>query len=192
VTGDLQRAFICIPLPEPVRDTLISIQRTIREAGCSPSFSDAQHAHLTLLFLGAVPETTAAAFTARMDEIAGSVGPFSIPMGGGGYFGPKRSPKVIWVGVENSPELRQIQAALAGVAGDLGIPLETRPFHPHVTVARIRSSMTSGALTTMISCINNTHFAEVPVNRVLFMNSQLNGSGPRYTIIHQSHLKGQR
>jgi len=32
----------------------------------------------------------------------------------------------------------------------------------------------------MIRCINNMPFDEVPIDRILFLNSQLNGSGPRY------------
>jgi len=47
----------------------------------------------------------------------------------------------------------------------------------------------SDALTSIVGCINNTHFDEAPVDRVLFLNSLLNGSGPRYTVIHQAFYK---
>ncbi len=146
--------------------------------------------HLTLVFMGSISPEQATLVRAGVDMIASGFPPFVIRLGKGGYFGPERSPRILWLGLEISDALDRLQAALAGMVAAAGIPLESRAFSPHVTFARFRARPAPDALTSMIRCINNTTFAEIPVDRVLFMNSQHNGSGPRYTTIQRSDLKG--
>jgi 2'-5' RNA ligase len=84
-----------------------------------------------------------------------------------------------------------MQRVCYDIVSGCGVPLETLAFHPHITIARNPAPLPSGALTSIMACINNTPLLKVPVDRVLLMNSRANGPGPRYTIIHQALLKGQ-
>ena len=188
---NLQRGFFCIPLPDSVRNALAALQRRLMSAGHNLSFSSSAYAHITLVFLGEVAASAVEVLTDRLDALGQVMAPFELAVGKGGFFGPKRSPKVLWVGVSQPPALIDLQTRLVRMAADAGICPENRPFHPHLTIARIRSTLTPAALTSIMPCINNTRFDEVPVDRVLFMNSLLNGSGPRYTTVHQIYLKGQ-
>jgi len=185
------RTFICIPISDQTRKSLNDIHHQIKKVAPQLSFSRLDDAHITLVFLGEVSEVKAGQISRQMDEVCSRFSPFCLPIGGGGNFGSNRSPKVIWVGVKLPPVLLQFQEVLAQMVEQAGFTLETRPFKPHLTVARIRSRLPLPALTSIITCINNTHFAEIPVDRILFMNSLLNGSGPRYKTIHCSLLKGQ-
>jgi len=185
------RTFICIPISDQAGKSLADIQCHIKHVAPGLAIPHLSDAHITLVFLGEVFADKVPLISRQMDEVCSRYSPFHLTMGGGGYFGPKRNPKVIWAGVHSPPVLFQLQQALAQMVGEAGFTLETRPFKPHLTVARIRSRLPHTALTSIITCINNTHFAEIPVDRVLFMNSLLNGSGPRYTTIHRSLLKGQ-
>lgn len=167
-----------------------SLQEAAARHRCRVAFPHPDDIHLTLVFLGPVTPEQTAIIQAGMEDVAGATPPLAIRLGKGGVFGPAHAPRILWMGLEPSAALDRLQAALAAVAAKAGIPLENRPFSPHITLARFRSRPLPAALTSMIRCINNTHFAVIPVDRVLFMNSQHSGPGPRYTTIHQSTLKG--
>jgi len=186
------RAFVALGLSEAVRDSLALLQNHLRHKGLSLDYAHPEDAHLTLVFLGNIETERIDRLKPRLDALADRAGPFPLIVGGGGFFGPPRSPRVAWVGVIESASLMGLQSAVADLVRAAGIPVEMRPFHPHLTVARIRASLPPDALTLIKSSINNTNFGEVPVDRVLFMSSQPNGSGPRYKILHQSPLKGSR
>jgi len=189
---DLTRGFIALGLSDAARDALALLQDHLRLKGLSLACAHPEDAHLTLVFLGNIETALIDRLTPRLDERVAGMQPFPPMLGGGGFFGPPGSPRVAWVGVAESAALMGLQSGVAALVQDLGMPIEMRPFHPHLTVARIRSSLPPGALTLIKSSINNTTFGEVPVDRVLFMSSQPNGSGPRYKILHQSPLKGIR
>lgn len=185
-----KRTFLALGLNAPARNAMAAIQEGWRREGWPLALPHPEDAHLTLVFLGATTPPQVEQVIPAMEAVGARHGPFSMPVGGGGFFGPQRTPRVVWVGIPATPALSVLQQDLAGVVAGLGIPLEDRAFHPHLTLARVRDRLPPGALTSMMASINNTHFVEVPVDRVLFMNSQLNGSGPRYTIMHETLLKG--
>lgn len=186
------RAFVCLGLSDPVRDAIGVVQEHLRRKGLALAYAHPRDAHLTLAFLGSIEHETIELLAPRLDEVAARVPPFGMAVRGGGFFGPPRAPRVAWIGVEETSVLMDLQAAVATTAEACGIALERRPFHPHLTLARIRAPLPPDALTLIKSSINNTTFGEVPVDRVLFMSSQPNGSGPRYKILHESPLKGTR
>lgn len=184
------RTFICIPITDRIRASLVAIQNHVRQVAPRLTLTHAEDAHVTLAFLGESTAARTSLVCEGMDRICAGYSPFLLPVGGGGYFGPHHSPKVIWAGVRPPEEMLRLRQALVQMVEQSGFTLETRPFNPHLTIARIRSRLPPPALTSIMSYINNTHFAEIPVDRVLFMNSLLNGPGPRYKTIHQALLKG--
>lgn len=168
------------------------IQEHLRQRGVSMAYTHLQDAHLTLVFLGDTAPESVELIKPRLDEVAEGHAPFELTLGGGGFFGPPRLPRVAWVGVAESPALMALQGSVAALVGAVGMPVEARPFHPHLTVARIKHRLPPAALTLIKSSINNTRFTGVPVERVLFMRSQPDQSGPTYSVIHAAHLKGNK
>lgn len=186
----LNRAFLALPIPFRLDRLMGALQEAAAQHRCRVGFPHPDDIHLTLVFLGAITLEQSGVIRAGVEEVAHATASFTLKMGKGGVFGPAQAPRILWIGLEPSAALDHLQAALAAVAARAGIPLEKRPFSPHLTLGRFRSRPAPAALTSMIRCINNTSFAVIPVDRVLFMNSQHNGPGPRYATIQQSILKG--
>ena len=89
--------------------------------------------HLTL-----VPpwNTTATADAiAKLGEVAGRFGPFSLIFRHVGYGPQPRRPRLIWADCAVSEEIAALRLALLETFGQH----DERPFQPHVTLARIRS-----------------------------------------------------
>ena len=87
--------------------------------------------HLTLHFLGeAEVDPVAKALT----EVAGDS--FSLSIAGVGRFPPRGRASVLWAGVTGSAALSRLHTDIGRVLQAGGWPVETRPYHPHITLAR--------------------------------------------------------
>src|SRR5262249_28902187 len=141
------RLFIAANLPDSVRDALAAEQQRISAAlagsGSSLKWVRPEHAHLTLVFIGNVEDGRVQTV---IDAIAADVEapPFETAFEGAGVFPPRGAPRVLWIGVgAGARELSDLQRILAGRVAALGVPIEDRAFHPHLTLARWRDSRTT-------------------------------------------------
>ena len=94
--------------------------------------------HLTVRFLGETTPVQADRLLAALDE--GELGgPFSLRLAGLGAFPNPDRAAVLWMGVE-APEnrLAELNRMAERLARDLGFEAEERPYHPHLTLSRVR------------------------------------------------------
>ncbi|RQW89479.1 MAG: RNA 2',3'-cyclic phosphodiesterase [Geobacter sp.] len=131
----MHRLFVAIDLPEEIKAAVLSLQCPIRGA----KWVTEEQLHLTLRFIGDADDDL-------LNEIATSLsgvmaGPFSLVLMGVGYFPPKRNPKVLWVGVGRSDALLNLQNDIEKVLLRNGLEPETRPFSPHITLARLKETL---------------------------------------------------
>lgn len=127
------RLFVSISPPSSALDAL--------DAELGPTRSVAPHGlrwtrpeqwHLTLAFLGEVPEADVPALTAGLAD-AQDERPMSLRLAGGGCFGDR----VLWVGLAGDVHaLRTLAGATADAARAGGVVLEDKGFRPHLTLAR--------------------------------------------------------
>jgi 2'-5' RNA ligase len=95
-----------------------------------------EKAHVTVLFLGHVPEDRLPAIEAACAMAAPNVDAFELTLSGLGGFPDLRRPRVVWLGLEDSPALHALHATFRDALADRA-SLEDRPFQPHVTLARV-------------------------------------------------------
>lgn len=92
--------------------------------------------HITLVFLGAAPEGKLEKARSLVgDTLANSVS-FPLALNGLGVFGRKESPRVFWASLSDSEELAELRNRVFSACAEAGFHLESRPFAPHVTLAR--------------------------------------------------------
>jgi 2'-5' RNA ligase len=93
--------------------------------------------HLTLSFLGSVPEEIEEKLKKNLGAIEWKA--FFLPLIGFGAFPGKGRPNVIWIGVGNGhPHLFQLHKRVQEAALAAGLEPDLRSFHPHITTARCR------------------------------------------------------
>jgi 2'-5' RNA ligase len=129
------RAFTAIALPEPVRFDLMLLQQGLPLARTVAPES----LHLTLVFLGEVPERTLEDADSAFRAIAAPG--FELSLAGVDLFGGAR-PRVVYVAVAANPALERLQAKVETAARGAGIALPGRRFVPHVTLARLPERFT--------------------------------------------------
>src|SRR5690606_32303077 len=102
-----------------------------------------------------------------------------------------RRPRVIWLGVAATPELRCLKQDLEWALGELGFEAETRAFHPHVTLGRADESGGAGAFRGLDDLVAGLSFAGgIKVHSIDLMNSRLSREGPRYEVVKSVKLTG--
>lgn len=91
--------------------------------------------HVTLKFLGGTAADELSELENRLD--ATDFGrSFSLDLGSVGYFGDPHRPRVLWLGMESSPALQVLRTKLEKMAFAAGVPVDPRPFRPHITLAK--------------------------------------------------------
>ena len=131
------RLFTAIEIPDEVRDTLLDLQSGLPGATWSPY----ENLHLTLRFIGEVPEP----MTDEIEEALWSIRApgFLLRLKGVGKFGGEgqRAPaRLVYAGVEHDDGLTRLQAKIERALQGIGLEPERRKYHPHVTLARLKDT----------------------------------------------------
>ncbi|MDE2990170.1 MAG: RNA 2',3'-cyclic phosphodiesterase [Chloroflexota bacterium] len=132
------RAFVAISYPQELRVELAKRARAlvgnVRDVRCM----SAESLHLTLAFLGEVPAHSTDSIRSGLEAATRGRSPFVLRFGGGGTFPTGGEPRVAWVGVTGDLDaVRDLQAAVTREMQGIGLRMGSRPFSPHVTLARI-------------------------------------------------------
>jgi len=174
---------------EAVQSALAGIQFRLKTAGADIGWVEPARIHLTLLFLGHVFEPQATALAAATDDITAGYKPCTLEVNGLGCFGRPHAPRVIWTGLTgNLQPLLELQGKIAEAAKAAGIYTDARPFHPHLTIGRVRSSRRAQELLQAIETCRGTAFGTLEIKSVHLMQSELTPRGPIYTRLHESRL----
>lgn len=180
------RLFTAIELTEEAREAIATEQQRITAALKRSSFRPvrSEHLHLTLTFIGEVSEERASGIVKAM---AGDIPlkPFRIVFAGIGAFPPRGAPRALYVGVvDGADETVELQRHLAGRLEAVGVELERRPFHPHVTLGRWRESRPSDRPNARSSA----PVVAIEVSAVTLFQSRISSSGPTYTRLATARL----
>jgi 2'-5' RNA ligase len=131
----MYRLFVAIDLPDEVKNAVDGIvSRDLPGARRVPL----EQLHLTLRFIGDADEQMFQAVKKELATVRGT--PFSLSIKGVGHFPPKREPRVLWVGMEESWQLRDLQKRIEHSLSNAGVAADERSFSPHITIARLRES----------------------------------------------------
>ncbi len=134
------RMFAAVLPPEPVLDAIEEFWSVRRESG-SFRWSAREQWHLTLAFYAEVPERSYDDLVERLARAARKRHPMTVALAGGGAFPNAARAKVLWAGVEASPddeeELRRLATGCRAAGNRAGVPPDGQRFRAHLTLARL-------------------------------------------------------
>jgi 2'-5' RNA ligase len=173
------RLFTAIDLPAPVLDTLARLLDRLRPTA-HLKWSPIENLHITTKFIGEWPESRRAELESALRSL-GSFEPIPIRLRGLGFFPNPQAPRVFWVGVEAGPDLAELARRTDAALARLGVPPETRPFSPHLTLARIKEPVPLSGLRQAIARLETVEFGEFRADRFYLYLSELRPAGSVYT-----------
>ena len=179
------RAFVAIELTEEARQHLGLLTNSLRhEVTHGIRWVDHHGVHLTLKFLGDLPVDRLDAVIAAMEETAEGATPFSLSIHSIGAFPGLAAPRVLWAGVQGDlAPLLKLQTGLEESLAAKGFPKETRPFAPHITLARVRGKLSPTDIQHLAAAVESAKAQpkrELPVHRLSLMESTLTAHGALY------------
>ncbi len=180
------RTFIAISIPIEVQRTLGQLQEFLKEELPSVRWTKVEGIHLTLKFLGEVENNILGSIEEVIREIAQTLPTFSLQVRGLDCFPLKGSPKVLWVGVEESTgTLRKLVSSLENIMESLSFPKEKRGFRPHLTLGRFRLEqkrlIVPQRIKEALEKEKTNDLGKFEAREILMVKSVLSPQGPIYT-----------
>jgi len=188
-----RRLFVALEPPEPVRRRIAAaaagLRRAAGRAASEVRWVLDENVHLTVQFLGAVPEERVEGVGLALSAAAAAARPLSLEVKGAGGFPNARRPRVVWLGLGGDlAALGALAAELGRRLAPLGFPPEARPFSPHLTLGRARDPRGAPGLAGALAGAGDDEgFAWRAAELVLF-ESHLSPAGPRYEAILRAPL----
>jgi 2'-5' RNA ligase len=190
------RLFIAVEPDEAARLTLVRTIDALRDRlkhariRLSIRWVPAEHLHLTLVFIGHVPDDAAPAW---IDVIRAPVpaAPFDVSLAACGAFPPSGAPRVLWAGLDEGARapLGRLRDVLESRLAPLGHVPEARPFSAHITLARLKDvARGEGAhVRGALAAVDPPH-ARFHVDHATLFRSHVSSAGARYEALERIPL----
>jgi len=185
---NLKRIFIAVKIESD--ETLLKLISSLKAGLSNDSikWTNPDNIHITLAFLGDTEEEKIKIISSMLKEKCEGFGIFELIIKGSGVFKNLSDPRVIWIGIEPSEKLVQLNGFIMNGLKDAGIKIEDQHFKPHLTLGRIKYLNDKSVLKTLIDKYQKTEIQKVPVNEVILYESILLQSGPVYKPISKFKL----
>lgn len=195
--GTPLRLFLAVPLPAEVRELVGAVTTELAAQAWPVRWAAAEGAHVTLHFLGDTDPERAELLRMALPAVVGRHAAFNLRTAGLGVFPSLRRPRVIWLGLHGpAHRLDTLQRDLGETLRGLDFPVEAGPYHPHVTLGRVREPGAPGIPLRDLPEAIRPYLADtgpggkppppsksVPVREVELVRSHLGRGGPRYEAI---------
>ncbi len=175
------RLFTALDLSPPVMESLKELLRRLQPAA-RLRWSKPENLHLTLKFIGEWPQERLAELGRALEAVPVPAAVI-VPVSGLGFFPNARAPRVFWAGVQAPQALVEWAAAVDRALEPLGIAAETRPYSPHLTLARIPDRQGIEALHRAIEALPLVDFGAFQADRFYLYESWPGPGGSVYTRI---------
>jgi 2'-5' RNA ligase len=192
------RLFLAVDVPPAVRSQIIPAIHQLEPFRGSLKLVSPDAVHVTVKFLGPTASPRISAISRAASDAAGATPGFSLTLGGFGTFPAKSSAlRVVWLGISRDSGYSELQRLFTRVEDylvPLGVPRESRPFAPHLTLARVREGRRGEELQEIagaVSALNERMWGDLSftVSRLTLFRSDLSPSGPRYTVVTESPMR---
>jgi 2'-5' RNA ligase len=207
------RAFIAIEIPPDVRDAIAAAQQQMSSAKVRITWVKPDSIHLTVKFLGDIPDEGVDDIKAALDNVASRFNAFSFTVTGAGAFPSPAAPRVLWLGCESKPVGKVFVPVVEGAPSTAKAQVETRTqleeliaavdtemerhgfapdfhdFKAHITLGRIKFPKPDAALTAALDSLKTKSFGTVQVEAIHLMKSDLNPDGAVHTRISSHPLR---
>jgi RNA 2',3'-cyclic 3'-phosphodiesterase len=176
------RVFVALEIPSAVRENLVALLKSLRAVSPQTRWVHPENLHVTLKFIGEAPETKLAAIRSALAGVRAEQ-PVTLDFRGLGFFPNEKYPRVFWAGIQASPNLNILAADIDKAMEKLGIPVDKRPFSPHLTLARFESPRLPEKLRAAIQENAARDFGSQRTNQFHLIESKLNPTGAEYTTV---------
>ncbi|MDD5614291.1 MAG: RNA 2',3'-cyclic phosphodiesterase [Candidatus Omnitrophica bacterium] len=184
------RTFIAVEIIKNTRDLIARIQNDLAKSNSDIKFVEPDNIHITIAFLGNLEIKRVPFVKNTLQDLLKDRAGFCLQPHGLGCFPNIKNPRIIWVGIEKGGEnLANIHEDIVSILAKDGIEIDAKTYHPHITIARIKSLENQYILKSLIAKSPEFQFEQIPVNRIQLLESRMTDQGPIYKSLASWELK---
>lgn len=178
------RLFVSMDVEnEDVSRRILEIQRRMAETRADLKPVDTSILHLTIFFIGEVPESMVGTIWESLSKVKGS--PIEIELRGLGAFPTVSQPRVVFARIgRGSKELVERAEQASEALSKIGFRVNER-FSPHLTIARVRSRLNVDKLALFIKSNGDILIGEALTSGLRLKKSTLTPRGPVYETLRE-------
>ncbi len=179
--GNTTRLFIAAPLPEELKQYLSEQASLYQDEAIRPI--PLENLHLTLFFIGNVPEEQLSSIKQVTQHIASQSAAFDLRLEAIEPGPKQRSPRLVWARFESSALFEQLSQSLTQALSSA--PPDTRKAIPHITLARFRKDRPAPR---NLPVVEPEQSVTLQVREIAVWHSELASPHPRYRILESYPL----
>jgi RNA 2',3'-cyclic 3'-phosphodiesterase len=185
----LMRTFIALVPPAEVTERLTELGREIRRVDRSLRYEQPDKLHFTLEFLGEKTEPWIEACREALMPGISLVHHFPVSITRIGFFPGPEKPRIIWAGSrpDENTQLCMLASEVKRVCTSLGHVGDPKPFHPHITLTRIKTRLSPGTVDRLAGL--DLEHLEFECREVSFIKCTLGPAGSHYSLLHTVRLE---
>jgi 2'-5' RNA ligase len=185
------RCFVAVDVAPEVGAAIARAQAALRAAAphADVRWTAPGAFHVTLKFLGAVADERVPAVIAAVGRAIAGAEPLALAAGGLGAFPSRARARVVWAGIAVGGEsVAALASAIDAAVAPFGFPVETRPFHAHLTLGRVRSPRGARELAAALEERATDSFGAWTAGEVVLYESRLRPTGAEYARVADFRL----
>jgi RNA 2',3'-cyclic 3'-phosphodiesterase len=182
------RAFLAFETSPEVVDRLVEVEDELRGTRADVKLVEKENLHFSVKFLGEIPDDLVAEIDRRIGAL--TISKMEVGVHGLGAFPDLRRPRVVWAGVSERDREGVVALCTAAIKALEGVgKSDDRPYHPHITLGRVRSPRNQEALVSVIREYSNQDFGSSLVLALKLKSSTLTPNGPIYRDVREYPLQ---
>ncbi|MCJ7624210.1 MAG: RNA 2',3'-cyclic phosphodiesterase [Anaerolineaceae bacterium] len=189
---EMARSFIAIELTAFIQKRIENaIQEIKKDIPDVFRWAPPKNIHLTLKFLGNVPNTNIVTLSQMLNSQVNRRKSFDLRIGNIGVFPGMNKPRIIWIGVDAPKELFEIQLGIETETAKSGFKSENRAFHPHLTIGRIKRDISHQKISLAAANIADLQIGilgTMTVESIHLFQSELKPTGAEYKSLFSAGL----
>ncbi len=162
------------------------LQRRAKDAGVPFKWVAPASYHVTLKFLGWTRDDAIGAVRDALDDACCGVQAFAFRTERLGAFPSLDKASVLWAGVDDPKPIGELARRIDEALARLGFAAESRAFHAHVTIARLRENR---SLRELVLPLAEQMFGASRLDGVTLFESETKSTGPVYKEVHRIPFK---
>ena len=187
------RLFVAVGVGLDIAGQLSEWQQQLARIPAQVRWVPPEQYHLTVKFIGEIGEARLAEIRNRLDQAAAETPAFALSISGLSRLEVRGQVRIIMAEVVSADQrLNRLHRRIDQEFAGLGIPLDTRPLRPHLTLGRVRSNHSLNKLLRRLEHFAAGRIAPLgpwPVGEVSLMQSMPSAQGVVYRGRHHVALQ---
>ncbi len=187
----MKRLFLAIPIKTTDNGFIPLLDGLKRQLGHEKRINWVRpnHIHLTLKFIGNTHPNDIPKIIDELNEMFKRHKSFTMDFNRTGIFGSRYAPRVLWLGMQNTPqELLDLEEDTLTSFDKLGFLRDRQNFVPHITLGRIKELCEKQYFQKIVAGIEQKSYIKQEVNEIILYQSILQPEGAFYKEIKKFEI----